>query len=276
MGRGSVVRGRLRKWHVVLAAMVIAAALAVTWYQYHGRSTDGRSSVVDVSGRSVGAGIVPTRTEPSSTSPRILHPQQAGKPASGTGATLVRIYSVHPGPDASSGTAILGASPESARTYVAGAILEDGTVVSGIRADHVVLERDGRSYTLYTEGAEPPTGGGVGDSAAQTTLRLNQATLVQQPSTSSARVEDMVRYTPTRSGSEIAGLVLYPGRHGRYFQQWGLQGGDVLLSLGDASAGDIERLTEQLRSLADGRSLPARVHRGTEEIQVLFDGGSHQ
>jgi type II secretion system protein C len=217
------------------------------------------------------SGIVPTRTEASSTSPRIFHPLQAGKPASSAPSTSLRAYSTTVGMDESSGTAVLGASADTARTYVAGAILESGAVLAEIHPDHVVLELDGQRYTLYVAGADPRTTRPVEAAAANAALRLGGGPAVEHLPAAAIHLESVLRYTPARQGEEAAGLTLYPGTQGKFFEQWGLKRGDVLVSLGDVSGNNIEGLTEQLGRLTKGQSLLARVRRGSEEFQVLLD-----
>lgn len=264
------------RWRARAAAFALLAALSGGWLWFYGIGTREGSATAVVAGHAVDTGIVPTRTEASSTSPQIFHPQQAGKPASSAGAGALTAYSVHLGADEESGTAVLGASLSTARTYLAGAILENGAVLAEIRADSVVLELDGQWYTLYVPGAGPPSTSQITLSQANDAVRLDRGPGVQRPAAPSRRLEEMIRYTPAHNGDKPVGLSLYPGAQGSHFEQWGLRRGDVLLSLGDVPGSDVERLAERLRSLAEGHSLLAKVRRGSAEIEVLLDGGDRQ
>ncbi|MCC7463515.1 MAG: hypothetical protein IT480_13770 [Gammaproteobacteria bacterium] len=271
-----MVGSRKRRWHMVAAVMVLAVALAIAGFRHDGGNASGKPGLVEVGGRWVGSGVVPTRTEASSASPRIFRPQQAGKLASSTSRPVLQAYSVSVGADASTGTAVLGAAPDTARTYVLGAILENGAVFTEVRADHVVLELGGQLHTLYTVGSEGSLTA-QGDAAVEkSALNSGAPTPVQPPPAPAARLEDMVRYAPLRGAEGIDGLALYPGVQGSYFEQWGLKRGDVLVSLSDVSSGDIHGLIERLGDLTEGQSLLARVRRGSKEMQVLLEGRSRR
>lgn len=268
MARAMHVEHSTRLFRAPVVVVGVATLVAMVWYLSSGAGGQKTASVVVVSGRPVASGVVPTRTEPSSSSPVIFHPQQTGQPAAVASGQSLGLYTINVGPDESSSTAAIGASRASARTYVTGAILEDGSVVEAISADHVVINRDGQSYTLYTAGADV----GARDQAAASTLQVGAGPAVQRLPRPASRVEEVLRFTPAPNGDGTVGLALHPGTQGRHFEQWGLKSGDVLLSLGDQQGADASDMGAQLAQLAEGRSLVARIRRGSEEVQVVLDG----
>ena len=82
--------------------------------------------------------------EPMAVSSRqtgLLEPAGVAKP--------LQLFGVKVGRSSAEGLAVLGAAEASSRTYVAGALLENGARLAELHSDHVVLTRAGRRYTLY-------------------------------------------------------------------------------------------------------------------------------
>jgi len=92
--------------------------------------------------------------------PMAVTSNQAGKLDPPGIASPLRLFAVRPGASSHEGIAVLGALEESSRTYVAGALLENGARLKDLYADHVVLIRGGTNYTLYLpqKGRSDPTG----------------------------------------------------------------------------------------------------------------------
>jgi type II secretion system protein C len=198
--------------------------------------------------------------------------KQAGKLEPPGVAKSLLLFEVKPGSSARQGLAVLGAAEASSRTYVAGALLESGARLTELYADHVVLTRNGQSFTLYLPRK------GESDKIASTGVRgltvgdfPPPAPSIQAPS---VRVSDAIRVAPVYEGSQITGYLLYAGAKSGQFDRWGLKPGDVLVSLGGQPVGGAEQMDALLDQLKEGATLAAEVRRGNQRVSVTLDGGA--
>lgn len=184
----------------------------------------------------------------------------------------LRLFAVRPGGSSRQGIAVLGADEASSRTYVAGALFENGARLTELYADHVVLVRGGKNYKLYLPDkgrsdllAKPDTPGLTigGFSPAQ-----------PPPATPPIRVSDAVRVAPVYEGTQIAGYSVYAGSRATQFERWGFKAGDVLVSLGGQPLTTSEQMESLLDQLAQGGTLTGEVRRGEERVTVTLDGNA--
>jgi type II secretion system protein C len=185
-------------------------------------------------------------------------------------AKPLRLFAVTPGSSSRSGLAVLGAAEASSRTYVAGALLENGARLTEIHSDHVVLVRASKNYTLYL----PQTG--RSDQLADTRgLTVGDFPREQPPLTQpQMRVSDFVRVAPFYEGTQIAGYSVYPGSRTAQFERWGLKAGDVLVSLGGQPLATTEQMESLLDQLTQGVTLTGKVRRGDQLVAVTLDAGA--
>jgi general secretion pathway protein C len=182
-----------------------------------------------------------------------------------------------PGVNAHSGRALLGVDPEHPQTYLAGAILENGSRLREIYPDHVVLVRGSERTSLFVEhpGADPRQSTGA-DSLAM----VGEVAAPQAPETPRLSVEpvtDYLRAVPTYENGLVMGFQLYPGKQATLFRQWGLQPGDVLTALNGQPVSDPDQLMQTLRGLSEGApSLEATVQRNGDTVSVVLDGADVQ
>jgi hypothetical protein len=179
------------------------------------------------------------------------------------------LVQVHPGRNATEGSADLGVVRESPQTYQAGALLENGARLVEIYSDYVVLDKDGRSARLYLENATTVLK--AGNAAV-----LSVGGAVEKPApakiTSREVLTDYVRPSPVYDGQNLVGFQVYPGSKSTPFHQMGLQGGDVLVEVNGVPLTDPTTSWDLLRGLADGAVLSVVVKRGTGLQQVILDG----
>ena len=176
-----------------------------------------------------------------------------------------------PGQNAHTGQALLGVDRNHPQTYLAGAILENGSRLDEIYRDRVVLVKGNRHTTLYIEAAGAPTGTG---SAATDALAMvgGMATTVESPHLSIEPITDYLRPVPVYRDSAIAGFQVYPGAHPAPFSKWGLQPGDVMTELDGQPVADADQLMQMLSGLIDGQALAATIQRGAATLSVTLDG----
>jgi type II secretion system protein C len=182
----------------------------------------------------------------------------------------LHLFGVKVGGSPREGLAVLGAAEASSRTYVAGALLENGARLIELHSDHVVLTRDGRRYSLYVAQK-----GKSGPLSAKSTVGLTvggfnpEASPVMSPA---VRVTDAIRVAPAYEGGQVVGFQVYPGTKPGQMEKWGLASGDVLVSMSGQplnTTGQVESVMEQL---AQGGSVQGEVRRGGERVSVTLDG----
>jgi type II secretion system protein C len=184
----------------------------------------------------------------------------------------LQLFSVTPGKSTREGLATLGAEAASSRTYIAGALLENGAQLTEIHADHVVLIRGVQSYKLYLPQK------GQSDALAKVdpnALTLGESPPAQPPLPQPAvRVSDAVRVAPVYDGTQISGYSVYPGSRSAQFERWGLKAGDVLVTLAGQPLTSPEQMESLLDQVAQGITLTGEVRRGTERVSVTLEGGA--
>jgi type II secretory pathway component PulC len=201
--------------------------------------------------------------EPMAVSSRqtgLIEPAGVAKP--------LQLFGVKVGGSAKEGLAVLGAAEASSRTYVAGALLENGARLTELYADHVVLVRAGQRYTLYM----PQKGKSdvVGKSAGLTVGGFGSPA---PPLTAPAvRVSDAIRLAAAYEGGQVVGFNVYAGAKAGQMERWGLKNGDVLLTVSGQPMYSPEQVESALDQLAQGGSLQAEVRRGSERVPVTLDG----
>jgi hypothetical protein len=185
-------------------------------------------------------------------------------------AKPLKLFAVYPGSAAGRGRAVLGPAEASSRTYVVGALLENGAKLTQVFDDRAVLVRDRRNYTLYLQDS-----GWSGALSADTqALTVGDFDAPQPPLPPVAvQVTDFMRTVPAYEGDLIAGFRAYPGTRSGQFDRWGLQAGDLLVSAGGSALSDATQMEAVVAQLASGVALSAEVLRnGGERLRVTLDG----
>jgi len=180
------------------------------------------------------------------------------------------LVDTRPGRNPREGTARLGVSSSSPQTYVAGAILANGARLREIYADHVILEKDGRTARLGVNDA--PADGKPSAADALLTMGGTQSTAASAISTTTEALTDYLRPSPVFDGSRLVGYQVYPGTHADTFAQLGLQGGDVLTAVDGAAVIDAASTIDQLEALTQGRAITASVLRNGHLVTISMDG----
>jgi type II secretion system protein C len=132
----------------------------------------------------------------------------------------------------------------------------------------VVLERDGVSTRLYLQEDLHPT--------ARTTDRLLTVGGGQPQEAEDTRSDDALtlylRPSPVFVGSELHGLVLYPGRISLPFSRLGLRAGDVLTRINGDPVSDASEALATLQMLAEASVLTAEIERDGSTQTLSLDG----
>jgi len=205
---------------------------------------------------------------PLSLTPRVV--EQTGLIEPVGIAKPLKLFAVYPSGSPSVGRAVLGAAEASSRTYVVGALLENGARLVEVYGDRAVLAREGRNYTLRLPGS-----GGSDDLSSETAALTVGAFPPPQSELEPpvARITDVLRTVPAYNGESIVGFSAYPGERRDQFEKWGLQAGDVLLSAGGYPLNDLAQMEAVVERLEAGAVLTAAVSRASgERGQVTLDG----
>jgi hypothetical protein len=179
------------------------------------------------------------------------------------------LVQVHPGRNATEGSAEIGVVRESPQTYQAGALLENGARLAEIYSDNVVLKKDGHSARLYLENATSPAK--VNDTAM---LLVGGPKEAPPPAKITSRevLTDYIRPSPVYDGETLIGYQIYPGQKSGPFTQMGLKAGDLITEIDGTPLSDPEMAWEALRQVADGSALTAVVKRNGTLEHVTLDG----
>ena len=249
--------GKRRPWALILLGFIAFAAVLLVrvgpslWANWFSTPETPVTS-------SAAAVLEPMAVLPNQTG--VVEPPGVAKP--------LQLFAVTVGRDASEGLAVLGPAEASARTYLAGALLENGSKLAEVFADHVVLTRGAERYRLYL-----PESGKPDDVPQDAPLTVGDFPVAAAPlAAPPMRVTDYLRAVPVYQGGLIAGFTVYPGSRRSEFEQWGLKPGDVLLSLGGQSLSSPDQVEALMEQLASGASLSGEVLRGKERLTVSLDG----
>ena len=217
------------------------------------------------------------------TAARVRAPEQLGgsvapstqAPALNANSATVRrlhLVATAPGRNVQEGTAQLGTDLANPQTYAAGALLENGSTLKEIHADHVLLERDGLSTELYVSGAvNPPSTRQSNDALVRVPDRPAPQLLANA---SPPTYTQIIRAAPRFEHDLIVGFEIYPGTRMGEFARLGLQGGDLLIAIDRAQLTSVDALNAALKDLGEGRAMTATVIRAGSEISVPLDAAA--
>jgi type II secretion system protein C len=188
----------------------------------------------------------------------------------------LRLFSIRAGRTSAEGIAVLGAAEASARTYVAGAVLENGATLSELHVDHVVLTRGGGQFKLYLPGQGAGRSSQLA-STSSTSLTVGDYPAAEPPLTQPPiQVSDSLRVAPVYDGTVISGFSVRAGAKGGQFDRWGLKAGDVLVTLSGQALYSAEQMEGMLDELAGGGVLRGEVLRDGARVAVTLDGSTLQ
>lgn len=182
----------------------------------------------------------------------------------------LRLFATAPGRNAREGTAQIGADAVP-QTIAAGGMLENGSILKEVHADHVLLERDGEQTELYVDGVarNPAVAAKKPNNDSLLTLEQSAQTVPTPPQPPT--YTDMVRAAPHYDESVIVGFDVYPGTDRSAFAQLGLQPGDLLMSVDGVMLSSVAALDTVLKDLKEGRAVTAAIRRGGDEITLAME-----
>jgi type II secretion system protein C len=249
-----------RPWKVLLLGVVALGLVVLLQLSGRGLSKSERpqDKVYSAAADTFDRMVVPSQQT------GLLEPAGIEKP--------LQLFGVKVGGSPREGIALLGAAEASSRTYVAGALLENGARLTELHADHVVLARDGRSYTLYLA-QKGKSDALTAKSGAPLTIGgfKSEAPPVKAPE---VRVTDAIRVTPSYEGGQVVGFQVYPGAKPGQMEKWGLASGDVLVSMSGQPLTTHEQVETVMGQLAQGETVQGEVRRGGERVSVTLDGST--
>jgi hypothetical protein len=200
--------------------------------------------------------------------PMAVNPAQTGQLDAPGVAKPLRVFSVLPGSSANHGRAAMGATEASSRTYLTGARLENGAMLTEVYSDRVTVVSGLHSYTLYLSGRGRSDQFESHDALTVGAFPAPEPQLSQKP----VRATDAIRLVPRYSGVAITGFTAYPGIRSAEFARWGLKSGDVVTNLGGVPLLSTDQVEALLAQLVEGATLTAQLERGEEHLNVTLDG----
>jgi type II secretory pathway component PulC len=178
------------------------------------------------------------------------------------------------GRDSHESLAFIGTSPRNPQTYQEGSLLANGARVKSIAADHVILERAGRTVRLNVAAdlrlAEAQIKGKDGALDSVGGSQPAGPDLV----VSTERVTDFIRPRPMYdSVGRFVAYELQPGADPATFQRLGLEPGDRMVSADGETLISSQQAASALQVVDAGGSIKASVQRGGEIRTLRIDGG---
>jgi type II secretion system protein C len=246
---------------VTLAALFVDGFPPASWTAWLGIKNAEPVRAAMVSNR-----VVPGRVT-------VTMPKPRGNDSSASLVPLPLILvSTRLGTNNREGFADIGVDAGSPQTYAAGALLANGARLTEVYADHVVLERDGKSVDLYLQGH------GQSSTLPDLATLLEVGGIKPTPAVVQAidPLTEVLRPSPVFKGAALAGLEVYPGRDEETFLTLGLQPGDIIVSIDSVAVTNAEKALTQLHSLALGSALSATIRRGRTLMSISLDGAALQ
>lgn len=151
------------------------------------------------------------------------------------------------------GSAILGTAEGEQKTYLIGEEVEPGVKLAAVAFDHVVLDRDGSTQTIYMPQAEGAEQSG-GAAAAATASAANAFQL-----------------TPRKQGDRVTGVLVAPSGNPQLFAASGLRDGDVIVAVNGAQITSMIDVQQLQSSIAPGARLMLTVERGADKVPVALN-----
>jgi type II secretion system protein C len=207
-------------------------------------------------------------TPPAGTAaPSAALTQDGAGTQSSTSPRPLYLVGTTPGRNKQEGTARIGTNRNNPQTYVAGALLSNGSRIAEIHRDHVLLERQGKRVELYLDGlaakARP---------SDDMIMAGGPPPAVPTPPLTREVLTDYLRPSPVVDDDGVHGYQVYPGRKAGVFAQLGLQPGDVITSINDAPIVDTASAIEALREITNGTSIVVSVERKGKAERLVLDG----
>jgi len=178
------------------------------------------------------------------------------------------LISTTPGRNSHEGVASMGTNPQNPQTYVAGAILANGSRLAEIHADRVVLARGDERVTLFVASHGKQAHG-------STDLATIPAASPSPPPSAPLKgdaFDEVIRSMAYYENDQLQGLQVFPGRQSATFARLGLKPADVIVSIDSVAVTDAQSATEYLQALTQGSVITVRVRRGTALHTVSLDG----
>jgi Type II secretion system protein C len=258
------------------AAAVIAAVLWAADPPMHQRwNVLGERAVRDASRERAAVNqTAPTRNSSAAAAVTVAAQEQAaaGNDSSvGSIPQRLHLVSTLPGRNVHEGTARIGTHPQNPQTYVAGAILVNGSRLAEIHANRVVLQRGDDQVTLFV------AANAERDAYAQGSIDLATvpAMSTMPVSLEVARgdgLSEVIRSMAYYENDLLQGLQVFPGRQSGVFAQLGLRSADVIVALDAVAVTDAQAALEYLQGLTQGATMSVRVRRGAATHILSLDG----
>jgi type II secretion system protein C len=259
-------RGR-HKWFALAIGVGFGAVLAVQFWPSAEKWIEARKSAsATASTKEIPAvtPVVPVQSDPSLAA--------VGTDSSVSDKALPFVLvGTSPGRRPQEGRAVLGTDARNAQTYLAGAVLENGSRLAEIYQDRVILEKQGKRATLYLLGHDGSKNAPADDVKALL-MTAPAAAVARFVPSETVPVTDFIRFIPEYRNEVIVGIRVYPGSHSGAFSKWGLRPGDVLTSIDGAISTDPDEINTEFARLTEGATLSARVARSDGDVTISLNG----
>jgi general secretion pathway protein C len=170
--------------------------------------------------------------------------------------------------DPKQGAAIIGRAGGDQKFYRVGDGVPGGATLAEVRADQVILSRNGRYEALRfprTEKLAVPSSPAPSGAAS---LAPYRAAFVKEPQ----KILDYIQIVPQRQGSAIAGYRVLPQKgHETFYNQLGLKLSDVVTGINGIPVTDPREAMKLMSELTNANQLTLDVVRGGRSDTITID-----
>jgi general secretion pathway protein C len=169
---------------------------------------------------------------------------------------------------AADGFAIIRGDGDGQKLYRRGAVVSGNATLSEVRADHVVLDVDGRMESLYLDKDKRGTAGGVSGLSDDAPVSERLAALRRRAIADPVSLGKMIEATPVRRGGRMQGFQIRQRSKDPLFRDVGLRDGDVLVEINGIRLDQPSKGFEALQELANAQEVTARVERAGRSFTI--------
>ena len=199
-----------------------------------------------------------------------------------TPSTLV-LLATHPGRTPREGTASIGADPGNPQTFVAGALLANGSTLAEIHPNRVVLEKQGARATLFVMGIDVkkssdatttvpdvPEADRARFVAGNTNLTLAGGERKATKTITEGRDgrSGFLRVEQQVADGIVQGYRITPGANSAEFSRFGFQSGDILTAVDGSPVEKDADIAKFVASLEQGEAHSVTVKRGGNSLEL--------
>lgn len=172
--------------------------------------------------------------------------------------------------DPTKGLAIIGESAQTAKVYIVGATVRQGTRLHEVYSDRVILDRGGQLEALLLP-KQSTAGFAINRAPAPAAGSQFADNLRRIAETNPSALAEVIRPQPVFASGVQRGYRVYPGRNRQQFAKLGLQPGDLVLSINGTPLDDPQRGMEIFNTISSSDRVSITVERNGQTQDMTLN-----